>query len=80
MSKIGCVNYTRFPKSGHIYIQTIVSALFVCNSRQWHSKGWAHWGTYPTNLALCPTKMFLVRFKDSNTNTLLILSKELAIS
>ena len=44
-------------------IQTTVSAQFMCNSRQWHSKGGAgaHWGMCPTNLALCPSKMFLVR-------------------
>ena len=24
MSKIGCVNYARFPKSGHIYIATYI--------------------------------------------------------
>ena len=28
---------------------------------QWRSQGGVQWGTCPTNLALCPTKMFLVR-------------------
>ena len=37
MSKIGCVNYARFPKSGHIYIYThiFISKLYICIHDHW---------------------------------------------
>ena len=38
---------------------------------QWRSQGGAHWGTGPTNLVLCPTKLFLVRIKNSYVAILL---------
>ena len=36
-----------------------------CSYFQWRSQGGAHWGTCPTNLALCPTKILWLLFSKS---------------
>ena len=42
--------------SYHAHIPLILYS-YVCT--QWRSQGGAHWGTCPTNLALCPTKIVI---------------------
>ena len=38
MSKIGCVNYAHFPKSGHIYPQDLGELVTLCCSSQWSER------------------------------------------
>ena len=50
-------SYVRKCYYGHKNLQR----FYVLMCDQWHSQGGAHWGTCPTKLALCPTRVFLVR-------------------
>ena len=59
--------------------ETLIYTTVKMPLNQWRSQGGAHWGTGPTNLVLCPTKLFLVRIKNSYVAILLhYISKELA--
>ena len=44
-------------------LSTLIIYCYCLQRLQWRRQGGAHWGTCPTNLVLCPTKMFLSRFQ-----------------
>ena len=46
------------------------SNIEIDKGQQWRSQSGAHWGTGPTNLVLCPTKLFCSKSLKIATTTL----------